>query len=64
MFRSVQKVRDFQLVSCAEVWHRAGEYSVGVLKETVTGEKVNGTFDDFSSEPMVVHIPRAVDVNM
>ena len=64
IFRSVQKVRDFQLVLCADVRHGVVEYSVGVLKETVAVEKAKGMFDDFSSEPTVIYNPRAVDVSM
>ena len=36
-----------------------GEYSMQVLKEAVTMERARGVFEDFSSEPVVVHSPRS-----
>ena len=63
VFRKVQKVRDFQLVLCADVWHRVGEYSMRVLKRAVEREKAKGVFDGFSSKPVVVHSPRVTHAN-
>ena len=63
VFRKVQKVRDFQLVLCADVWHRVGEYSMQVLKRAVEREKAKGVFDGFSSKPVVVHSPRVTHAN-
>jgi len=59
VFCEVQKVQDFHLVLCADVWHRVGEYSVRVLKEAVEREKVKGVFDNFASEPVVIYSPSA-----
>ena len=59
VFREAQKVRDFQLVLCADAWDNVGEYPVRVLKRAVAAEKAKGMFDNFSSEPMVIHSPRA-----
>ena len=53
VFSEAQKVRDFRLVLCAEVWDDVGEYSVGVLKE-LWREKRQKVLDGFSSEPTVV----------
>ena len=59
VFREMRKVRDFQLVLCADVWDWIELYSVGVLKYAVAAEKAKGGFDSFSSEPMVIFNPRA-----
>ena len=58
VLRELHKVRDFQLLLCADVWDRVGEYSVKVLKEAVEAGGVKGTFDGFSPKPMVIHSPR------
>jgi hypothetical protein len=59
VLHEVQKVRDFRLVLCADVWERVGEYSVRVLERAVAVEKAKGVFDNSSPEPTVVHRPRA-----
>jgi len=64
VFRRVQKVHDFQLVLCADVWHHVGEYSVRVLKKAVERQEAKGVFDGFSSKPMVIHSPRVTHANM
>ena len=58
-FRGCQEVRDFRLVLCAAVFDGVGEYSVRVLKGAVETERARGMFEDFSSEPVVVHSPRS-----
>ena len=64
VFREAQKVRDFRFVLCADVWDRAGEYSVRVLKGAVAVEDVKGMFDNFPSEPMVIHSPCATPADV
>ena len=61
--RDVCEVRDFQLVLCADVWDRVGEYTVRVLKKAVAVEKAIGMFNGFSSNPIVTHTPRATQVD-
>jgi hypothetical protein len=63
VFRGAQKVRDFRLVLCADVWERLGEYAVQVLKQVVEVEKAKGVFDNFSSEPVVIYSPRAAIID-
>jgi hypothetical protein len=58
VFQMMRKVRDFQLVLCAEAWDRVGEYTIGVLKEAVAAEKVKRRFDDTYREPLVTYSPR------
>ena len=53
LLHEVHKVRDFQLVLCAEVWGPIGEYSVRMLRQAIADEKVKKGFDDFSSDPLV-----------
>ena len=60
--REVYKVREFQLLLCADVWERVGDYSMRTLKAAVAVEKANGVFGDFSSEPIVIHTPRVIPV--
>ena len=64
VFREMRKVRDFQLVLCADVWDRIGWFSVRVLEDAVAAEKARGGFDRFFSEPMVVFSPRASSPEM
>jgi len=59
VFRGAREVRDFQLVLCVRAWDRVGEYSVGVLEQAVAEEEAKGMFVNFSSEPVVIHSPRA-----
>ena len=63
VFRGCQRVREFQLVLCAAVLDGVGEYSMRVLKKAVTMERARGVFEDFSSEPVVVHSPRSAVIN-
>ena len=60
VLHKVQKVWDFRLVLCADVYDSVAEYCVRVLKEAVAVEKAKGMFDDFSSEPVVTYRPRAI----
>ena len=64
VFREMHKVRDFQLVLCADVWDFIGWFSMRVLKNAVAAEKARGGFDEFFSEPMVVYSPRALGPEM
>ena len=64
VFREMRKVRDFQLVLCADVWDRIGWFSVRVLEDAVAAEKARGGLDRFFSEPMVVFSPRASSPEM
>jgi len=58
VFREMYKVRDFELVLCADVWHRLGEQAIGELNQAVAAEKAEGGFDNLSSEPLVTYSPR------
>lgn len=58
-YRKIQKVRDFRLVLCVDVWDRVGRYSVRVLKGAVAAEKARNGFDDVFPEPAVIYSPRA-----
>ena len=58
--REVHKVRDFQLVLCAQVWDPVGEYSVRMLKAAVVDERAKGGFDGFRFEPFVIYCPLRV----
>jgi len=64
VFQEVQKVQDFQLVLCADVWHHVGEYSVQVLEKVVKKENAKGVFDNFSSKPIVIHSPRVTHASI
>ena len=64
VFCEAQKVRDFQFVLCADVWSRLEEYTMRVLREAVAAEKAKGLFDDFSSEPIVIHRPQTVSADI
>jgi hypothetical protein len=56
-FREAHKVRNFQLVLCANVWGRVGGQEVQVLENIVAGEKSRTGFDGFSSDPLVIYNP-------
>ena len=56
--RTVHKVRNFQLVLCADVWDGVGEYVVQMLKQAVAAEKAKGGFDNIFPEPLMVYSPR------
>ena len=58
VFHKMHKVRDFQLVLCADVWDRVGEYSVRMLRRVVADEKARGGFGQPLSEPLVTYRPR------
>ena len=63
VFRGCQRVRDFQLVLCAAVLDGVGEYSMRALKKAVAEQRIREMFEDFSSEPVVVHSPRSAVIN-
>ena len=63
VFCEAQKVRDFRFVLCANVWSRLEEYPMRVLREAVAAEKAKGLFDDFSSEPIVIHRPEELSAD-
>ncbi|KAF9642465.1 hypothetical protein BDM02DRAFT_3264464 [Thelephora ganbajun] len=56
--RRVHRIREFELVLCADVWDGVGEYSVEKLKRAVAVEKARGTFDNIFQEPSVIYSPR------
>ncbi|KAF9643564.1 hypothetical protein BDM02DRAFT_3123277 [Thelephora ganbajun] len=56
--RRMRKIREFELVLCADVWDRVGKYSVKKLKQAVAAEKARGMFDDVFQEPSVIYSPR------
>ena len=56
--REMHRVRDFQLVLCADVWERVREYAVLHLKRVVADEKVGMGADDFFSKLLVIPSPR------
>jgi len=58
VFRAMQKVRDFQLVLCADTWDEAREHTTGALKQAVAAEKEKRRFDDTFLEPLVTYSPR------
>jgi len=58
VFRGMHKVRDFELVLCADVWHHLGKHTMGELNRAVAVEKAENGFSDFSSEPLVTYSPR------
>ena len=58
VFRWMYRLRDFQLVLCAEVWNRFGEYVMRVLKQAVAAENAGGRLDYLPSEPLLVYSPR------
>jgi len=57
-FRQIHEVRNFQLMLCADVWDRVGEYVVGVLKRAIAAEKAAKRLDYLPSEPSVIYSPR------
>jgi len=50
----IRKVRDFQVVLCADVRDHVREYVEGELKDAVAVEKAKKGADDFSSELSVI----------
>jgi hypothetical protein len=58
LFQAIHKVRDFQLVLCADVWDGVKGYTTLVLKRAVAAEKAKGGFDGVFPEPLVVYSPR------
>ena len=54
MFRTMHKVRDFQLVLCADVWDGARGYTVRLLKQAVAAEEAGRGFDGIFPEPPVI----------
>jgi len=58
VFYEMHKVRDFQLVLCADVWDPVEDYSMHMLKRVVANEKARGGFSDSFSEPLVIYRPR------
>lgn len=50
----IYRVREFQLVLCADVLDRVAEYAMQVLEHVVKGEKVNGGLSYLLSEPLVI----------
>lgn len=58
LFRAIRKVRDFQLVLCADVWDGVKGYTTLVLKRAVAGEKAKVGFDGIFPELLVVYSPR------
>ena len=57
-FRPMHKVRDFQLVLCADVWDGVRGYTVQTLKQAVAAEEAERGFDGMSPEPLVICSPR------
>ena len=57
VFREVRKVRDFQLVLCAEVPGPVRECSVEALKHAIAVEEARNGFDDFFPKPLVTYHP-------
>ena len=64
VFCEAQKVRDFQFVLCADVRSHLEEYTMRVLREAVAAEQAKGLFDDFSSEPIVIHRPQTASADI
>lgn len=64
VFRKAQTVRDFRLGLCVGVRDHVGEYSVRALEGAAEAGKARGMFDNFSSEPMVIHNPQATIVEI
>jgi hypothetical protein len=63
IFRTMQKIRDFQLVLCADVWDGVREYAVRRLRQAVAAGKTKRGIDNrllpsISPEPLVVYSPR------
>jgi hypothetical protein len=57
-FRKMHKVRNFQLVLCADVWDGVGRYVVRMLKQGIAAEKAKRGFDSIFPEPPVIYSPR------
>ena len=58
VLREIHKVRDFQLVLCADAPAGIGECMVWELEEGVATERDEREFDKFFPEPLVIHSPR------
>ena len=58
VFRKLQKVREFQLVLCADVWGCTVVHAVRKLEQAVATERTGMGFDDFFREPLVIFRPR------
>ena len=54
----VHKMKNSRLQLHVDSWESVGEYSVGVLKGAVAGEKANGGFEEVRSETFVTYQPR------
>ena len=61
VFLPVHKVRDFQLVSCADVLDSMWDYAVEVLKRAVAAEKEKRRFDYAFLKLLVTYNPRGFD---
>jgi hypothetical protein len=57
-FREALKVRNFQLVLCANVWAHVGEQPVRMLEGVVADGKARREFEGFSSDPLVIYNPQ------
>jgi hypothetical protein len=57
-FREAHKVRNFQLVLCANVWGNVGEQPVRMLEGVVADGKARRGFDGFSPDPLVIYNPK------
>ena len=57
-FREMYKVREFELVLCADVWHRLRGHTMRELNRAVAAERAERGFDDLPSEPLVTYSPR------
>jgi hypothetical protein len=53
-FSEMYRVREFQLVLCADVLDRVAECAVGVLERIVEAERANGGLSYFLSEPLII----------
>lgn len=57
LLREVHKLRDFQLVLCANVWGPVGDYTLQMLREAVAAERENGRLYGSFSGPLVTYNP-------
>ena len=53
VFRTMRKIRGFQLVLCADVWDGVKEYTIRRLRQAVAAEKAKRGFDNTFPEPLV-----------
>ena len=58
VFRNMHRVRDFQLVLCADVQECVGEYTVQVLEEAIAAEEEIEGFDGFFSKSLLIYTPQ------